>query len=77
MKEIGALLAYEATATLAQIYVWTDEFDEAFRLLDHLFTVPSNLTVAMLKLDPDWDPLRQDPRYQVLIDKYSARSGNN
>ena len=72
-----ALDGPQATATLAQIYVWTDEFDEAFRLLDHLFTVPSNLTVAMLKLDPDWDPLRQDPRYQVLIDKYSARSGNN
>src|SRR5438067_481093 len=59
-----------ATATLAQIYAWTGEFDEAFRLLDHLFAVPSNLTVPMLKLDPAWDPLRQDPRYQALIDKY-------
>ena len=69
-----ALDGPQATATLAQIYTWTGEFDEAFRLLDHLFTVPSNLTVPMLKLDPGWDPLRHDPRYQALIDKYGAKS---
>ena len=40
------------TATLAQIYAWTGEFDEAFRLLDHLLVVPNGLTVPMLKLDP-------------------------
>jgi TolB-like protein/Flp pilus assembly protein TadD len=68
-----ALDGPQATANLAQIYAWTGEFDEAFRLLDHLFAVPSNLTVPMLKLDPAWDPLRQDPRYQALIDKYSPR----
>src|SRR6266576_840931 len=65
-----ALDGPRATADLAQIYAWTGEFDEAFRLLDHLFAVPSNLTVPMLKLDPAWDPLRQDPRFQALIDKY-------
>src|SRR5256714_2887021 len=64
----------QVTATLAQIYAWTGEFDEAFCLLDHLLAVPSNLTVPMLKLDPAWDPLRQDPRYQALIDKYSPKS---
>jgi TolB-like protein/Flp pilus assembly protein TadD len=69
-----ALDGPHATATLAQIYAWTGEFDEAFRLLDHLFTVPSNLTVPMWKLDPAWDPLRHDPRFQVLIDKYSPKS---
>ena len=63
------------TAALAQIYAWTGEFDEAFRLLDHLLTVPTHgLTVPMLKLDPAWDPLRKDPRYQALIDKYAAKS---
>jgi TolB-like protein/Flp pilus assembly protein TadD len=66
-----ALDGPQATATLAQIYAWTGEPDEAFRLLDHLLAVPSNLTVPMLKLDPAWDPLRQYPRFQALIDKYS------
>jgi tetratricopeptide (TPR) repeat protein len=69
-----ALDGPQATATLAQIYAWTGEFDEAFRLLDHLFAVPSNVTVPILKLDPAWDPLRQDPRYQALIDKYSPKT---
>jgi tetratricopeptide (TPR) repeat protein len=62
------------TATLAQIYAWTEEFDEAFRLLDHLLVVPNGLTVPMLKLDPAWDALRNDPRFQALIDKYSPKT---
>ena len=69
-----ALDGPQATANLAQIYACTGEFDEAFRLLDHLFSVPSNITVPMLKLDPAWDPLRQDPRFQALIDKYGPKS---
>jgi TolB-like protein len=64
----------QVAAALAQIYAWTGESDEAFRLLDHLFGIPNGLTVPMFKLDPAWDPLRKDPRYQALIDKYSAKS---
>jgi TolB-like protein/Flp pilus assembly protein TadD len=69
-----ALDGPQGTAALAQIYAWTGEFDEAFRLLDHLLAVPSNITVPMLKLDPAWDPLRQDPRFQPLIDRYSPKT---
>ena len=61
------------TGLLAEIYAWTGEFDEAFRLLDHLLSVPNGPTVPMLKLDPAWDPLRKDPRFQALIDKYAAK----
>jgi serine/threonine-protein kinase len=64
----------QGTAALAQIYAWTGEFDEAFRLLDHLLDVPNGLTVPMLKLEPMWDQLRKDPRYQALIDKYSPKT---
>ena len=63
----------EVTAVLAQIYAWTGESDEAFRLLDHLLVVPNGITVPYLKLDPVWDPLRKDPRFQALIDKYAAK----
>lgn len=62
----------QATAALAEIYAWVGEHDEAFRLLDHLLTVPNGLTVPTLKLDPTWDPLRKDPRFQAFIDKYAA-----
>jgi TolB-like protein/Flp pilus assembly protein TadD len=62
----------KATAALAEIYAWIREQDEAFRLLDHLLTVPNGLTVPTVKLDPVWDPLRKDPRFQALIDKYVA-----
>jgi TolB-like protein/cytochrome c-type biogenesis protein CcmH/NrfG len=62
----------QGTAALAQIYAWTGESDEAFRLLDHLLGIPNGLTIPMLKLDPAWDPLRKDPRFQALIDKYAA-----
>jgi tetratricopeptide (TPR) repeat protein len=69
-----ALDGPQGTAALAQIYAWTGESDEAFRLLDHLLTVPSNITIPTVKLDPAWDPLRQDPRFRALIDKYSPKS---
>jgi len=64
----------QGTAALAQIYAWTGESDEAFRLLDHLLTIPNGLTVPMFKLDPAWDPLRKDPRFQALIHKYAAKN---
>ena len=65
----------DATQWLAQIYAWTGEFDGAFRLLDHLLAVPnSSLTVPVLKLDPSWDPLREDPRFQALIEKHSLKT---
>jgi TolB-like protein/Flp pilus assembly protein TadD len=58
---------------LAQIYACTGESDEALRLIDHLLGTPSGLTIPMLKLDPVWDPLRKDPRFHALIDRYGKR----
>jgi TolB-like protein/cytochrome c-type biogenesis protein CcmH/NrfG len=62
----------ELTVVLAQIYAWTGEHDQAFGLLDHLLVLPNGITIPSLKLDPIWDPLRKDPRFQALIDKYAA-----
>jgi tetratricopeptide (TPR) repeat protein len=63
----------QMTALLAQIYAWVGEHDEAFRLLDHLLAAPNGLSVPILKLDPVWDPLHKDSRFQSLIDKYATK----
>ena len=62
-----ALDGPEVAVVLAQIYAWTGEHDQAFELLDHLLQVPNSLTVPILKVDPVWDPLRNDPRFEKLV----------
>jgi tetratricopeptide (TPR) repeat protein len=64
----------QVSVHLAEIYTWVGEHDEAFRLLDHLLHTPNGMTVPLLKLDPVWDPLRKDSRFQALIDKYSPKT---
>ena len=63
----------QLTASLAQIYAWVGEKDQALRLLDRSLETPNGITVPMLKLDPMWDPLRNDPRFQALIAKHGAK----
>jgi serine/threonine-protein kinase len=58
-----------ATGALAEIYASVGKHDEAFLLLDHLLAAPHGLTVPQLKLDPVWDPLRADPRFQKLCEE--------
>ena len=63
----------QITGALAEIYAWTGETDKALQLIDHLLQIPNGLTVPVLKIDPAWDSLRKDPRFQALIDKYGSR----
>jgi TolB-like protein/cytochrome c-type biogenesis protein CcmH/NrfG len=69
-----ALTGPKITRGLAIIYARTGEIDHALQLLDHLLTVPAGVTVSLLELDPVWDPLRADPRFQALINKYAAKA---
>jgi TolB-like protein len=55
--------------TLARIASQVGETDRAIKILQHLLTVPYGdppITPALLRLDPTWDPLRGDPRFQEL-----------
>ena len=56
-----------ALTTLAQIQARFGDHDAAISALPHLLEVPAGLTRANLKLDPFWDPLRNDPRFAKLI----------
>ncbi|MGA9852541.1 MAG: tetratricopeptide repeat protein [Gammaproteobacteria bacterium] len=60
-----------AEADLAAMQARFGDSDAALAALPHLLTVPNGLTVANLRLDPTWDPLRKDPRFQALLKKYA------
>ena len=64
----------EITAGVAEVCSIVGENGRAIELLDGLLGRPSPLTVPLLKLSPAWDPLRSDPRFQALLDKYSAKT---
>jgi len=64
----------EITEGVAEVCAIVGENTRAIELLDGLLGRPSPVTVALLKLSPAWDPLRKDPRFQALIDKYSAKT---
>jgi tetratricopeptide (TPR) repeat protein len=52
---------------LAVVYAWTDHPDLAFQQLDILSKIPYGLFYNHLKLEPYFDPLREDPRYDKLL----------
>jgi TolB-like protein len=52
---------------LAIVYAWTNELDLAFETLASLTKTPNGIYYGQLKLDPRWDPLRKDPRFDKLL----------
>ena len=56
---------------LAHVYVLLGEHDKAIEALEDLAEMQYNaaLTPACLRLDPRWDPLRDRPRFQLLLEK--------
>jgi TolB-like protein/Flp pilus assembly protein TadD len=56
---------------VARAYVALGDFDRALPLLEHALRVPGVgvLTTAYLRLDPSWDPIRKDPRFQELCEE--------
>jgi len=55
-------------AQLAQIQARVGNTDEALSLMRQLLEMPAGLLISqsLLRLDPAWDPLRRDPRFQQL-----------
>jgi tetratricopeptide (TPR) repeat protein len=52
---------------LAAVYAWVHELDLAFATLEPLTKTPGGIYYGQLKLDPLWDPLRKDPRFDKLL----------
>ncbi len=55
---------------LAIVYALTGQQDQAIDLFDSLLTIPANLSVNMLKVSPQFVSLRNNPRFQAILEKY-------
>ncbi|MFC1634195.1 protein kinase [Planctomycetota bacterium] len=62
-----ALQGFYRAKDLAQIYTMVGEHDAAIDQIEYLLSIPGELSIPLLKLDPAWNPLRNHPRFQKLI----------
>jgi TolB-like protein/Tfp pilus assembly protein PilF len=63
----------EIAAGVAEVHAILGDNGRAIEILERLLSRPSAVTVQGLKVNPIWDSLRSDPRFQALIDKYGAK----
>ena len=62
------------TEQAAQVYAILGDNARAVELLDGLLSRPSDVTLQTLKINPAWDPLRNDPGFQALFAKYAGKA---
>ena len=60
---IGAYIQHQ----LARIYLLVGEPEKALDQLEPLLKIPYYLSPGWLKIDPNFDPLRKNPRFQKLV----------
>jgi serine/threonine protein kinase/tetratricopeptide (TPR) repeat protein len=59
----------------AKVYTIIGEYDRAIDELEEVLSGRYYLGVPALKVHPTWDPLRNHPRFQALIEKYEKIHG--
>ena len=62
------------TEQVAQVYAIVGDNARAIELLDGLLSRPSEVTLQALKVNPAWDPIRNDPAFQALFAKYAGKA---
>lgn len=58
----------------AEIFAYLGEKDAAIRLLDRLLQMPAGreASVPLLRVDPAYDRLRDDPRFEQMLRRYGT-----
>ena len=54
---------------LARVYARLGETEDAIDMLETLLSQPGELSAALVRLDPEWDSLRGNQRFQVLVEE--------
>lgn len=77
--EKDALLGPSNLVSVAEIHARTGGTKEAVDILRRLLAVPAGevVSIARLKVDPVWDPIRNDPGFQQLLAEGKEQIGPN
>ena len=62
---------------LAVVYAWTGEKDQAIEQLRATLHYPTVISYGQLKLHPQWDPLRGDPRFEEIAASLAPKDTGN
>jgi TolB-like protein len=60
---------------LMEIYISLGEYELGMNLVDYLLSVPSWMTIDILKIEPKFDQIRNLPRYKEILSKYENTKG--
>ncbi len=65
--ESDAMAGHSYLIRMAKIFAWVDEPYKAVKTIEKALAFPGWISLATLQLDPEWDPIRNDPRFQELL----------
>ena len=57
---------------LAETYVKLGKYSEAFEQINYLLSIPGFLSTKLLEIDPKWAPLKNQPGFTKIIEKYTV-----
>jgi serine/threonine protein kinase len=69
-----SIAGHQVVIDLALVYAWTGERDRALKQLEKVATIPVGPTYGDLLLNPCWDSLRDDPRFDKIVAAAKAAS---
>ncbi len=69
--EKDALYGFSHMHDLAVIYAMTGNKAAAFREIEHMLSIPSFVSPAWLRANPQWAPLWNDARFKALLRKHT------
>ncbi len=62
-----AYRGFSRALDLAQIYTMIGKNKKAISQIEYLLSVPGYLSIELLRIDPKWDPLRNNPHFKKLL----------
>ncbi|UCG51013.1 MAG: protein kinase [Candidatus Latescibacterota bacterium] len=71
---VDAMLGPRQVDHLAWVYRTLGEYEAALDQIEYVLSVPAMISTPYLRIDPGWDSLRDNPRFQRILEKYSGEN---